>query len=112
MLVTTALDREELLVGCLSEVSATRTLDKHGFVAGVRPPPYLSEPGEWPHGWQYYASSVSDTHFQETVVLTQSCAADQAHLLSHSGGKPGEVLCVRPTVPECRSSLPVPHADP
>ena len=52
----------------------------------ARPPhQHGSEPGEWPHGWQYFASSASEHHFRETVVLAQSCAADQAHLRSHSG---------------------------
>ena len=106
--VTTILAREYLVVGCFNEVqSAARTLDRHGFVGrpnwselrlGVRPPPYFSEPGEWPHGWQYYASSASDTHYRETVVLTQSSAANQAHLRSHS--RSGKVFCGCPTAPE------------
>ena len=101
--VTTILAREGLVEGCLSEVqSAARTLDRHGFVGrpdwselhlGVRPPPYFSEPGKWPHGWQYHASSASDTHYRES-------AADQAHLRSHSGGGSGEVFCGCPTAPE------------
>ena len=46
---------------------------------------FQAEPGEWPHGWQYYASSSSEHTFWKNVVLDQSCAADQAHLRSHSG---------------------------
>ena len=49
------------------------------------------ELGEWHHGWQYYASCCSEYHYRETVVLAQSCAADQAHLRSHSG--PGLLMC-------------------
>ena len=38
--------------------------------SGGRPPPStLTEPGEWAHGWQFYASSVSEHHFRKTVVL-------------------------------------------
>ena len=50
-----------------------------------RPPGAAAEPGEWQHGWQYFASSSSEHHFRETVVLAQSCAAHQAHLRSRSG---------------------------
>ena len=53
---------------------------------GMRPPsPEIAEPGEWQHGWHYHASSTSKFHFWETVVIALSCAADQAHLRSHSG---------------------------
>ena len=59
---------------------------------GIRPqPPAAVEPGEWQRGWQY---------FRETVVLAQSCAADQAHLRSHSGPCASLVLCGSPTSPE------------
>ena len=35
----------------------------------VRPPPgNIVEPGEWPHGWQYCASSASKHFFSRTVV--------------------------------------------
>ena len=42
----------------------------------------------------------SEYHFRETVVLAQSCAADQAHLRSHSGPCASLVLCGSPTSPE------------
>ena len=74
---------------------AAEHLDHCGFAtrpswedlkAGARPPPSLGiEPGEWQHGWQFHASSISEHHFRETMVLRQSCAADQAHLRSHAG---------------------------
>ena len=60
-------------------------------------PPEASDPGEWPHGWQYYASSASEHHFRELVVLAQSHASDQAHLRSHSGPGAGAVLHGAPT---------------
>ena len=53
------------------------------------------------HGWQHHASSL-EYHFRETVVLAQSCSADQAHLRSHSGPGTGEVLLGAPTGPEFR----------
>ena len=65
---------------------------------GKRPPSSENtEPGEWQHGWQYYASSNSEFHFRETVVIAQSCAADQAHLRSHSGPCTSAVLHGAPT---------------
>ena len=39
-----------------------------------------AEPGEWQHGWQYHASSSSELHFRETLVLAQSCALIGAQL--------------------------------
>ena len=70
--------------------------------AGARPPlpPERAEPGEWRHGWQYHASSSSELHFRETLVLAQSCPADQAHLRSHSGSASSAVLHGAPTGPE------------
>ena len=61
---------------------------------------HLTEPGEWAHGCQFYASSVSEHHFRKTVVLAQSCPSDQAHLRSHSGGGCSHVLHGCPTSPE------------
>ena len=70
--------------------------------AGARPhlPPEHAEPGEWQHGWQYHASSSSELHFRETLVLAQSCPADQAHLRSHSGPASCAVFRGAPTGPE------------
>ena len=62
----------------------------------------IVEPGEWHHGWQYYSSSSSEHHFRETVVFAQSCAADQAHLRSHSGPCASQVLHGSPTAAEFR----------
>ena len=97
--ITTILEGEQV-GGCLGELQlATRVLDRRQ--SGARPrQQHMSEPGEWPHGWQYFASSASEHHFRETVVLAQSCAADQAHLRSHSGAGASDVLCGCPTAPE------------
>ena len=97
--------------GCLTELrEVADRLDRQGFVGrpgwgelklGARPPPvHTVEPGEWAHGWQYHASSVSEYHFRETVVLPQSSASHQAHLRSHSGGGSSNVLHGCPTSPE------------
>ena len=88
---------------CLRELQvASMLLEREGFVSrpsweelktGARPPPPLNaDLGEWQHGWQYHASSASEHHFRETVVLARSCAGDQAHLRSHSGPGVGAVF--------------------
>ena len=108
-LVVQLLDQDA--TGCLGELQqATATLDWSGFVgtpnwrslsAGARPLPVAqAEPGEWQHGWQYFASSSLELDFRETVVLVQLSAADQAHLRSHSGPGANEVLGTAPTKPE------------
>ena len=79
--------------GCLGELRGVAIqLDRQGFVGrpdwhslrmGVRPQGiFQAEPGEWPHGWQYHASSSSEHTFRKNVVLDQSCAADQALALT------------------------------
>ena len=97
--------------GCIGELRAISLgLDRQGFVGrptwtllklGARPPPVdFSEPGEWAHGWQYFASSVSEFHHRKTTVLRQSCPSHQAHLRSHSGGGCSDVLHGCPTSAE------------
>ena len=97
--------------GCIRELrDVTVELDRHGFVGrpawadlvvGVRPPPANAyEPGEWAHGWQYFASSASEYFFRETTVLRQSCPSSQAHLRSHSRAGSSNVLHGCPTSPE------------
>ena len=117
--------------GCLGELrNVAGLLDRHGFVGrpgwnsirvGIRPEGVVgrpgwnsirvgirpegdihSEPGEWPHGWQYCASSSSEHHFRKNVVLNQSCAAEQAHVRSHSGPGASDVLCGCPSKPDFR----------
>ena len=66
--------------------------------AGAKPPaPEVTEPGEWLHGWRRHASSSSEFHYRETMVLSQSSAADQAHLRSHSGPGAGSLFHGSPT---------------
>ena len=89
--------------------SRGRGLDREGFVrpawpelsAGAHPQQHApSEPGEWPHGWQYYAASASEHHFRRSVVFAGSGASDRAHLLSHSRRCARSVLRGAPTARE------------
>ena len=97
--------------GCLSElVQATSQLDQEGFAErpswselrrGKRPPTNPSkEPGEWQHGWQYWASSASDRTFRKSTMLSGQSASNRAHLRSHSGRNAGVVFAHAPTAPE------------
>ena len=98
-------------VGCLAELKqATDRLDKEGFWwrpswsalrDGKRPPEITAkDPGEWPHGWQYWASSISDSHFRKCSLLSGRAAAHRAHLRSHSGWNAGTAIAFAPTAPE------------
>ena len=96
---------------CLAELrSASERLDRKGFWwrptwhdlrEGQRPPetPEISDPGEWRHGWQYWSSSVSDSHFRKEAMLHSQTAARRAHR-SHSGYNAGLALAHCPTAPE------------
>ena len=97
--------------GCMAELAAASSqLDREGFWwrpgwrelrHGKRPPDSTTgEPGEWKHGWQYWASSVSDSHFRKTTMLLARSAASRAHLRSHSGFNAGAALAHAPTSPE------------
>ena len=97
--------------GCLAEVHAAATeLDHQGFWQrpswneiwqGKRPDPSEArDPGEWQHGWQYWASSVTDSFFRKTTMLTSRPASRRAHLRSHSGRNAGIALAHAPTAPE------------
>ena len=65
-------------------------LDRTGFRArpswsqiqeGTRPPQNSARDlGEWPHGWQYWASSTLDTSFRKMFMLFGRPASCQAHL--------------------------------
>ena len=104
-------DDEVLQEGCVSELSREASdLDRQGFAwrptwpdlrRGKRPPENLSkEPGEWQHGWQYWSSSVSDTHFRKISMLSGRTAAKRARLRSHSGRNAGVALAHAPTARE------------
>ena len=97
--------------GCPAELHEAATmLDQQGF--WWRPSwtalweskrPDASEardPGEWQQGWQYWASSVSDSSFRKTTMLTNRPASRRAHLRSHSGRNAGIALALCPPAPE------------
>ena len=109
--VVRALSQEEQFGGgCVGELrdGAVR-LDHEGFWwrpswealrRGERPPPMNGgEPGEWAHGWQFWASSISDTFFRK-ALLSEHTATRQAHLRSYSGRNAGANLAFAPTAPE------------
>jgi len=97
---------------CLAEARAAgELLSREGFVqrpswdalrAGLRPQQHFgaTEPGEWAHGWQFYASSTREHHFRRSELLSKSGPADCAHLRSHSGRHAGAALGGAPTAPE------------
>ena len=96
---------------CLAELhEAATVLDQQGFWwrpswtalwQGKRPDASEArDPGEWQHGWQYWASSVSDSSFRKTTMLTNRPASCRAHLRSHSGRNAGIALAHCPTAPE------------
>ena len=94
--VVDGLEGAQEVGGCIGELRAISLgLDRQGFVGrptwtllkfGTQPPPAdFFELGEWAHGWQYFASSVTEYHYRKTPVLRQSCPSHQAHLRSLSG---------------------------
>ena len=113
-MVVRTMEEEAPAHGCLSDLqTAARRLDNEGFWwrpswkalrDGRRPPTNTSsEPGEWLHGWQYWASSISDTFFRKSSLLSSRAAASRAHLRSHSGCNAGAALAHAPTTRSTRS---------
>jgi hypothetical protein len=105
-------------VQCLQDANRARQqLTSAGFEAcpawealwnGLRPQkPAKAEPGDWPHGWQYYASSALCTNYRENVVLPNMCRADRAMLRSQAGPWSGGVFVALPTGPE--TTVPAEH---
>ena len=68
---------------------------------GARPPQpdpaYEEEPGQWPHGWQFYASLGLLNHHREHVVLPNLGEGAQARLRSQSGAHAGDHITALPT---------------
>ncbi len=65
---------------------------------GERPPnPAETDPGEWEHGWQYYASSELDNYAKEHEVLPPRSLSDRALIRSQSGPKAGRAFTALPT---------------
>ena len=71
------------------------------LAAGQRPPQpdpeWEEEPGQWPHGWQFYASLGQITNHRENVVLPSLDAKGQARLRSQSGAHAGDHITALPT---------------
>ena len=67
---------------------------------GLRPPQpdaeFDEEPGQWPHGWQFYASLGLITRHREHAVLPNLDAAAQARLRSQSGAHAGDHITALP----------------
>ena len=58
------------------------------------------EPGEWPHGRQFWACFVLDTHIRKNSMLTNRAASLQAHLRSHPDRDAGVEFSHAPTTTE------------
>ena len=69
---------------------------------GARPPlpPPETDPGEWRHGWQYFACSAIETRHREREVLPSMTPAEQAALRSGSGPGAAQWLSAPPTMRE------------
>ena len=103
---------------CLREVQAAADLlDREGFeqagvgarpswrqlFEGARPPAQEdrreTEPGEWIHGWQFYASSTRETFYREHHLMPAMSRAARATLRSQSGPQAAAWLTAVPTSP-------------
>ena len=62
------------------------------------------EPGEFYHGWQYYAASRRETHYRDGQVLARSDRPSQALLRSQAGRCAGEHLTLLPVTDELQWS--------
>ena len=93
-------------------VAARRILTREGYeecptwaeiAGGRRPPARIGwEPGEWAHGWQFFASRKREEYFRKNTVLPSLDNAAKALLHSQSGACAARVLSVIPTRPEFR----------
>ena len=54
------------------------------------------EPGEWKHGWQYYAASRLETEFRAGAVLSSADYSSNAFLRSQAGRASGAHLSASP----------------
>lgn len=69
------------------------------IIAGARPQqPPTAEPGEWTHGWQFWAATARDTHAREQLFTTRHGDPTFRTLVrSQSGRGSGRVFTVLPT---------------
>jgi hypothetical protein len=99
----------EARADCLQEVRVARAAllregfaacpSAQGLLAGARPPqPESTEPGEWSHGWQFWAAQARDTFAREQLMASQGGDPTfRALLRSQSGRGAGRVFTVLPT---------------
>ena len=111
MQIMARLTQGDAQAGCLAELQNCRmTLLAYGFRDcpswqslwdGARPSAVLeSEPGEYRHGWQYWAASNRERHFREHTLLPYLDPTRQALLESQSGRLAGRHLQLLPVSPE------------
>ena len=93
--------------GCLGKLrNAAGLLDRHGLRGTTK---LEQHQGGSPTGGSGRTagnttlSSSSEHSFRKNVVLIQPCAAEQAHLRSHSGPGASDVLCGCLSKPEFRT---------
>ena len=102
---------EDAQPACLREATAARqTLLDNGYPEAptwrqaadgvVAPQPQDAEAGEWPHGWQFHASSALELTYRNNVVLPLANPQRQALIRSQSGHAAGKWLTTAPTSPE------------
>ena len=64
-----------------------------------------AEPGEWKHGWQYFAATHFEKQFRDGAVMTRRASSSNALLRSQSGRGSGAHLTTLP-VDEARTLKP------
>ena len=70
------------------------------ILQGARPaPPEHAGPGDWPHGWQFYASRTRNQHFRDNVLLPAMLPSARALVRSQSGPHAGSWLTAIPAEP-------------
>ena len=96
---------------CLREVlRGARLLKREGFqhpswiavAEGERPPqpdPKELDPGEWRHGWQYFASTAREEHHLKERVRPHSTQAEKTLLRSQAGRNCARALTAVPSDP-------------
>eukprot|EP00973_Karenia_brevis_P021162 2909564-Karenia_brevis.AAC.1 len=68
------------------------------LLMGARPSPEEErEPGEWAHGWQFWASKAREQHAREHIIMPAMSDSCQALLRSQSGPCSGKLFALVPT---------------
>ena len=70
------------------------------ILQGARPvPPKHAGPGDWPHGWQFYASRTRNQYFRDIVLLPAMTPSARALVRSQAGPHAGSWLTAIPAEP-------------